>query len=156
MITNRVVHDLPSKQRAAQYDPKENTVSVRQIPVPSIRVDELLVKVSSASLCHSDMMLFEPNEQGLILSEKPVTMGHEAVGKVLKVGDEKKGVKPGDTVCILWSACKRRSSKNSLHVTLITTRSASCLWSTAALTVTGVKYPIFSASWVHKKSRVLV
>jgi alcohol dehydrogenase, propanol-preferring len=98
MATNGVVKEVPLKQRAAQYSPKDNSVHIREIPVPSIKPDELLVKVSSASLCHSDLMLFEPNEQGLILTDKPVTMGHEAVGKVLQVGKESKGFKEGDVV----------------------------------------------------------
>lgn len=43
--------------------------------IPSIKADEILVKVRAASLCHSDLMLFEPNDQGLNLGEaKPYTM----------------------------------------------------------------------------------
>lgn len=104
MNTNGVANGWPARQRAAQYDPKDNAVHVQEIPVPSIEPDELLVKVSSASLCHSDLMLFEPNEQGLILGEKAITMGHEAVGRVLEVGGEAEGFKPGDTVCLLCLA----------------------------------------------------
>jgi propanol-preferring alcohol dehydrogenase len=45
------------------------------VQIPSIKPDEILVKVKAASLCHSDLMLFEPNEQGLTLGEdKPFTM----------------------------------------------------------------------------------
>lgn len=69
-----------------------------RFPVRTIKPDELLVKVSSASLCHSDLMLFEPNEQGLILTDKPVTMGHEAVSRILQVGEEATGFKEGDMV----------------------------------------------------------
>lgn len=44
-------------------------------------------------------MLFEPNEQGLVLSgAKPVTIGHEAVGEILEVGSETVGFQPGDMV----------------------------------------------------------
>ena len=43
--------------------------------IPSIKPDELLVKVRAASLCHSDLMLFEPNDQGLVLGTgEPFTM----------------------------------------------------------------------------------
>lgn len=43
--------------------------------VPSIKPDEILVKIASASLCHSDLMLFESNEQGLKLGQgDPFTM----------------------------------------------------------------------------------
>lgn len=96
--TSGAVGELPSKQKAAQYDPSDNAVHVREVPVPTIKAGELLVKVSSASLCHSDLMLFEPNEQGLILTDKPVTMGHEAVGRILQVGEETTGFKEGDMV----------------------------------------------------------
>lgn len=48
--------------------------------VPSIKPDEILVKITSASLCHSDLMLFETNEQGLKLGEgDPFTMVSKSV-----------------------------------------------------------------------------
>ncbi|KAK0778937.1 hypothetical protein LTR75_015492 [Friedmanniomyces endolithicus] len=108
---------LPSKQRAAQFHPKDKSVHINEIPVrtahtptpstitdtkacsqiPTIKPDEILVKVRAASLCHSDLMLFEPNEQGLVLGEgDPFTMGHEACGTVVEVGGEAKGFKKGD------------------------------------------------------------
>lgn len=47
--------------------------SLRQ--VPTIKSDEILVKITAASLCHSDLMLFETNEQGLKLGDgDPFTM----------------------------------------------------------------------------------
>ncbi|KAK1019268.1 hypothetical protein LTR54_001083 [Friedmanniomyces endolithicus] len=88
---------LPTKQRAAQFHPKDKSVHINEIPIPTIKPDEILVKVRAASLCHSDLMLFEPNEQGLVLGEgDPFTMGHEACGTVVEVGDEAKGFKKGD------------------------------------------------------------
>ncbi len=51
------------------------TFTTNNQQVPSIKPDELLVKVRAASLCHSDLMLFEPNDQGLNLgSGDPFTM----------------------------------------------------------------------------------
>jgi hypothetical protein len=63
MTTNEVLKDLPSTQKAAQYDPKDNAAHVRE-----------------------------------------VTMRHEAVDKVLKVGGETKGFKMDDMVSYLCSA----------------------------------------------------
>ncbi|KAK5120123.1 hypothetical protein LTR85_006604 [Meristemomyces frigidus] len=94
--TTNGVH-LPSTQKAAQFDPKTKTIHINTIPVPSIKPDEILVKVRAASLCHSDLMLFEPNDQGLVLGEAdPLTMGHEACGTVVQVGSEAQGFKKGD------------------------------------------------------------
>ncbi|KAK3697417.1 hypothetical protein LTR37_017481 [Vermiconidia calcicola] len=90
---------LPSKQKAAQFQPKDQTVHINEVPIPSIKPDELLVKVRSASLCHSDLMLFEPNDQGLVLGTgDPFTMGHEGCGTIVEVGSEAQGFKKGDNV----------------------------------------------------------
>ncbi|KAG9239135.1 hypothetical protein BJ875DRAFT_449016 [Amylocarpus encephaloides] len=79
-------YHLPETQKAAQYSSKTNSIAVNQIPVPKPDSDHLLIKVVSASLCHSDVMLLEPNEAGIVLGDgRPVTIGHEATGIVLSV-----------------------------------------------------------------------
>ncbi|KAK5116406.1 hypothetical protein LTR62_007953 [Meristemomyces frigidus] len=97
--TNTNGTHLPSTQKAAQFDPKTKSVQINNVPIPSIKPHEILVKVHAASLCHSDLMLFEPNEQGLTLGEDgPFTMGHEACGTVVSTGSEVKGFKPGEKI----------------------------------------------------------
>lgn len=85
--------------------------------VPSIKRDEILVKITAASLCHSDLMLFETNEQGLKLGAgDPFTMGHEACGTIIDVGSEAQGFKKGDKIgwlcivdcCFDCEACQVR------------------------------------------------
>ncbi|KAF2273931.1 GroES-like protein [Westerdykella ornata] len=71
---------------AQQYDARDNKLHLNEIPIPEPEDHELLVKVSCASLCHSDLMLFEPNDQGLILGQNPHTIGHEATGLVVQAG----------------------------------------------------------------------
>ncbi|KAF2747057.1 alcohol dehydrogenase [Sporormia fimetaria CBS 119925] len=86
---------------AQQYDPRDNKLHLNTIPIPSPRPHELLVKIACASLCHSDVMLFEPNDQGLILGDqKPVTIGHEATGYVVEPGsgETAQKFKQGDPV----------------------------------------------------------
>jgi len=88
MAINGHLNGLPQTQRAAQYSSKTNSISVNTIPVPKPSKDQLLIKVASASLCHSDTMLLEPNETGLILGDgRPITIGHEATGMILSVPD---------------------------------------------------------------------
>lgn len=77
---------VPETQRAAQYSSETNSISVNTIPVPKPTKDQLLIKIASASLCHSDLMLLEPNETGLLLGDgRPVTIGHEATGVIVSV-----------------------------------------------------------------------
>ena len=56
-------------------DPKQDKVVVNELPVPEPAPNEILVKITSASLCHSDIMSIE--RPGL---EEPFTLGHEGVG----------------------------------------------------------------------------
>lgn len=69
-----------------RYDARDNKLHLNEVEIPEPRPHEILVKVACASLCHSDVMLFEPNDQGLILGKNPVTIGHEASGIVVQPG----------------------------------------------------------------------
>lgn len=42
--------------KAAQFHPETHKVSVEEIPVPSVKDDEILIKTIAASICHSDMV----------------------------------------------------------------------------------------------------
>jgi len=97
------ISTTPITQLAAQYDPRINAICLNEVPIPSITdPNQLLVKIASASLCHSDLMLLEPNEQGLLLNEtEPVTIGHEAIGEILQAGSSTKGFEIGDVIGFL-------------------------------------------------------
>ncbi|KAF2195364.1 GroES-like protein [Zopfia rhizophila CBS 207.26] len=85
---------------AQQYDARDNKLHLNEVPIPEPRDHEVLVKIACASLCHSDVMLFEPNDQGLILGKNPVTIGHEATGVVVSTGsgEAASNFKEGDKV----------------------------------------------------------
>ncbi|KAF2808073.1 GroES-like protein [Mytilinidion resinicola] len=96
------LHPTKKTMKAQQYDARDNALHLNEIPIPSPRAHELLVKVACASLCHSDVMLFEPNDQGLILGSNPcVTIGHEGSGFVVASGSADLGFKAGDKVGFL-------------------------------------------------------
>jgi hypothetical protein len=50
-------HLRDTMMKAAQYSPKSNYITVNEIPLPKPSKDQLLIKIASASLCHSDLML---------------------------------------------------------------------------------------------------
>ncbi|GAP89283.1 putative alcohol dehydrogenase [Rosellinia necatrix] len=80
--------------KAGQWDAKNQKVVINDVPIPELKKDMFLVKIKSASLCHSDLM-------GLARDHgATVTMGHEGSGVIEKIhpSAEGKGFKVGDAV----------------------------------------------------------
>ncbi|KAK5043141.1 hypothetical protein LTR13_000912 [Exophiala sideris] len=90
---------IAKTMKAGQWDPKQNKVIVNELPIPEPGSNEILVKITSASLCHSDIMSIE--RPGL---EEPFTMGHEGVGIIDKLHPsvEGKGYSVGDAIGFLY------------------------------------------------------
>jgi alcohol dehydrogenase, propanol-preferring len=84
--------------KAGQYDPKQQRCVVNEIPIPEPGPGQFLVKIVSASLCHSDMLAIGA------IQDKPLTLGHEGAGYIHKFGarTEDKGFKVGDCVGFLY------------------------------------------------------
>jgi len=85
--------------KAGQWDPKQGKVVINEIAIPEPGPNEIVVKITSASLWHSDIMSIE--RPGL---EEPFTMGHEGVGTVEKLhpSTEGKGYTHGDAIGFLY------------------------------------------------------
>jgi threonine 3-dehydrogenase len=71
---------------------------VRQVPVPKFGPREVLVKVKVASICGTDLHIYDwdPWAQGRI--KPPLVPGHEFCGEVAAIGSEVTSVKEGDFV----------------------------------------------------------
>lgn len=72
------------------------TVVVQDKPVPEPGPNQFLIKLASASLCHSDIMAIEAGQTA--------TLGHEGAGYIEKMHPsvENKGFKKGDKVGFLY------------------------------------------------------
>ena len=66
------------------------------VPIPQPREGEVLVRVHAASICGTDLHIYDWNEwaQGRV-REVPMTFGHEVAGEVVRVGEEVHHLKPG-------------------------------------------------------------
>ena len=69
---------------------------LQEIPIPSPGEGEVLVRVHAASICGTDLHIYDWNEwaQGRI-TRLPMTFGHELAGTVEAVGTEVHHVQPG-------------------------------------------------------------
>jgi threonine 3-dehydrogenase len=73
-------------------------LEIQKVPVPSIGALDVLVRVSTTSICGTDLHIYgwDRWSQGRI--KPPVTLGHEFCGIVERVGEDVTAVKPGDFV----------------------------------------------------------
>lgn len=73
----------------------DSRVSVEQVPTPAIGPGELLIRVESCGICHTDLKKIEYN-----LLAPPRIFGHETAGIVAAVGSGVRGFSPGDRVIV--------------------------------------------------------
>lgn len=61
----------------------------------SFLFSEVLLKMHSVGICGSDVHYWQHGRIGDFIVEKPMVLGHEASGTVVKVGSLVKHLKPG-------------------------------------------------------------
>src|SRR5580765_2171046 len=70
--------------------------AIRELEVPSIAADEVLVRSRNVGICHSDFELYEGHY--IIPVSYPIVPGHEWSGEVAEVGSDVTTLEPGDRV----------------------------------------------------------
>lgn len=71
--------------------------ALTSVPIPSIRRNELLIRIHAAGFCHSDLQVL----QGEVNSPLPMIPSHEPAGVVVQVGEDAGQWKVGDRVGVL-------------------------------------------------------
>lgn len=72
-------------------------ITVKEITIPTLKANEVLIKVAVAGICGSDIHTYK----GLHPFRKPpVVIGHEVAGEIVKVGDDVTSFKIGDRVTV--------------------------------------------------------
>lgn len=85
---------LPAVMQAAVYV-GDSRIQVQPIEIPTIGLGEILVRVESCGICHTDLKKIEYN-----LLPGPRIYGHETAGTVAAVGERVKKYAPGDRVVV--------------------------------------------------------
>jgi alcohol dehydrogenase, propanol-preferring len=95
----------------------ENEAPLQEIelPTPEPQDTEVLLETTHCGVCHSDIHIWEGRYDlggGKVMNLKdrgvtlPLAMGHEIVGRVVKLGPDAIGVKPGDIRIVYpWVGC---------------------------------------------------
>ncbi len=85
--------------KAMVLEKKGERLKEKEVPVPEIKDDQVLIKVSACGVCHTDLHIVD---QELTHPELPLIPGHEIVGNVVKTGADVKKFKEGDRVGVPW------------------------------------------------------
>jgi aryl-alcohol dehydrogenase len=89
------------KIRAAVVREKAGPFTLEDIELEDPRPDEVLVKIVSTGLCHTDLVA----RMQFLPIPLPGVFGHEGAGIVEKVGSQVRKVKVGDHVATSFSSC---------------------------------------------------
>ncbi|MCI4625545.1 MAG: alcohol dehydrogenase catalytic domain-containing protein [Candidatus Magnetoovum sp. WYHC-5] len=108
---------------------KDPVFEVRDVPMPIIGHDEILIKVKRCGICGSDTHLYETSEDGYVIFSGPVKLpcviGHEYSGIVVEKGKSVQLFNVGDKVaaesiywCGICTACRSGNLNQCEHVEL--------------------------------------
>ncbi len=84
-----------AKMMKAAVIEKPNQLVIKQVPVPEIADNEVLIKVKYTGICGTDWSIYT----GKYSADKlPLIAGHEFSGTIAQVGKKSRGLKEGDRV----------------------------------------------------------
>jgi alcohol dehydrogenase/L-iditol 2-dehydrogenase len=78
------------------YAPQPLSVALREVPVPGLKDDEVLLEVQAVAICGSDLHQYHGKNSWKV--NYPVILGHEFAGRVARTGRSSSSFQPGDRV----------------------------------------------------------
>lgn len=91
--------NLPSKMLAVVKERSEPGVVIKKVNTPKPDKDEVLVKVKYASICGTDIGIYDWIPWAASHIKPPQIIGHELVGEIVEINtNSKTDLKPGDLV----------------------------------------------------------
>ena len=105
---------------------KEPGLWMREVPVPEVGPNDLLIKIKKTAICGTDIHIFNWDEWSQRTIPVPMTVGHEFVGEVAEIGSAVTGFTVGERVsaeghitcghCRNCRAGKRHLCRNTVGV----------------------------------------
>lgn len=75
-------------------------IEFREVEVPKIKADEILVKMEAVGVCGSDVHYYSHGKIGDFVVEFPFILGHECAGTIVEAGSNVTHLKVGDRVAL--------------------------------------------------------
>jgi propanol-preferring alcohol dehydrogenase len=89
--------------KAAVLREFKTALSIEEVDRPEPGADEVLIEVEACGVCHSDLHVADGDwPQFAEIVKKPLILGHEIAGRVVKKGGEVLALQVGDRVGVAW------------------------------------------------------
>lgn len=89
--------------RTARMHAYHQPLVLEDVPVPEIGPDDVLLRVTAAGMCRTDVQLIDGYFRPYAPSKFPLTPGHEIAGEVVKIASavgKRAGIEEGDQVVV--------------------------------------------------------
>ncbi|GAA6005292.1 hypothetical protein JCM11491_002648 [Sporobolomyces phaffii] len=98
-------HQLPTHYKAAVLEQTGSTYKIKDLPLPELAEDEVLIKVEAAGGCHSDRQAHTPQDPETDIPPiRPLQGGHEGIGRIVKLGSRVSDRQLGERVGLAFIA----------------------------------------------------
>jgi len=78
---------------------EKNNIKTEELPLPTPKADEVLIKVYACGICGTDVHIFNGDE-GAAKTPSGTVLGHEFAGEIVEIGSNATEFKIGDRVCV--------------------------------------------------------
>jgi L-iditol 2-dehydrogenase len=97
LINSQFAKNMSDKSAAVvNYAEPKGSVEIREIPIPEIGEEDILLEVENVGVCGSDLHQWTSDHSWPV--NYPVVLGHEFGGKIAALGSRVKGWKVGERV----------------------------------------------------------
>ena len=76
---------------------KPGEIIFREVPVPEVKDDQVLVKIMNIGICGSDIHVYHGKHP---FTKYPVTQGHEVSGEIVELGTNVTGFHKGQKIVL--------------------------------------------------------
>ncbi len=129
----------------------ESGLWLEDVPVPTIGINDVLIRVRRASICGTDVHIFNWDDWAKKTIPVPMTIGHEFVGEIVEVGSNVSDFFPGQivsgeghVVCGRCRNCLAGRRHLCAHTSGVGVNRPGCFAEYIALPMTNV--------WVHNQN----
>ncbi len=89
---------MPQTMKALVKKKSERGLWLEEVPVPTIGINDVLIKVLRTGICGTDLHIYKWDAWAQKTIPVPMVVGHEFVGQIVEVGSNVKDFHPGEIV----------------------------------------------------------